>query len=593
MGVGMADEKTLDEQVKALDAQGMYVPKTGVGQFVASVGRVFTGLASGLAQGAGLVSEDTIIKRRHYDDVLSKKGGAVVTAGNIVGNVAAVAPAALVTGGSSILVAGALGAAEGAAKGVVESEGESRVENAAWGAATGLALGGAGKFIGGVAKGSIAVASEAAEDGIQVAASKSFGGKVKDVAKSLFDRVNFRSITRRDNLDLGDKIVKLQDNPGPLKRMLAEARAKGFDSDTVDKINRLAEKGKIPQKIADEITEQFNKRFQGTGTKGLYDSWVEFGKASAGTLTADPLGAAWLGTKGSLKLAWETTKLGGKTLGLATNKWVMPFEGLAALYAHEHTDGESTKKIFGGLKSAGETVIDVAPSVLDATATGVKKVAEFANSESGMEIAENIHELATDTKKGIVNLGGKALTEGLRLKKEVLPGFVDTALQEVDPDGKVAKVDKIVGDATGLRPSHMLTGMGRTIEAGKAFIKASTSGGATSTEASTAQPEENKNWSDNLLSGLFGTAAGGAGALDTIKTKLKSTFNAFSDNPLGKMMNDMGAKQLTFAVAASGALLKATNSPLLAFIGFFAALMAFGDDPAPVKTAPKPELAMG
>lgn len=103
-------------------------------KFLAGAGKGMTDLARGAGQMLGMVSDADIAKARRIDGPLMDSGYA--KAGNIVGQAAALAPAALIPGANTYLGASMIGAGTGALQPI--SEGESRLANAGIGAAGGV-----------------------------------------------------------------------------------------------------------------------------------------------------------------------------------------------------------------------------------------------------------------------------------------------------------------------------------------------------------------------------------------------------------------------------------------------------------------------
>jgi hypothetical protein len=104
------------------------------------VGKGMTDLYMGGKQALGLASDEDVAEKRRIDEpLMSTVGGNV---GNVIGQAAALAPAALIPGANTYAGASLLGAATGALQPVVG--GESRLANAGLGAAGGLA----GQFAG-------------------------------------------------------------------------------------------------------------------------------------------------------------------------------------------------------------------------------------------------------------------------------------------------------------------------------------------------------------------------------------------------------------------------------------------------------------
>ena len=93
----------------------------GLEKFVAGYGKAGVDLARGIGQlWPGLVSRKDVEESRRLDKALMDTGAG--TAGNILGNVAALAPTAMIPGANTITGAGVLGAVTGALQPSVSTE---------------------------------------------------------------------------------------------------------------------------------------------------------------------------------------------------------------------------------------------------------------------------------------------------------------------------------------------------------------------------------------------------------------------------------------------------------------------------------------
>lgn len=84
---------------------------SGTQKFLAGVGKAMTDLGRGAGQMVGLVSREDVQRARALDAPLMRTGAG--TAGNIVGNVAMLAPTAMIPGANTIAGAGTIGAVSG------------------------------------------------------------------------------------------------------------------------------------------------------------------------------------------------------------------------------------------------------------------------------------------------------------------------------------------------------------------------------------------------------------------------------------------------------------------------------------------------
>lgn len=108
---------------------------SGSQKFFAGVGKAMTDAGRGVGQAFGLVSRDDIAEARRLDQALMNTGAG--TAGNIVGNIATLAPTAFIPGVNTVRGAAALGAITGALQPSVSTE--ETIANTGFGAAGGAA----------------------------------------------------------------------------------------------------------------------------------------------------------------------------------------------------------------------------------------------------------------------------------------------------------------------------------------------------------------------------------------------------------------------------------------------------------------------
>jgi hypothetical protein len=109
---------------------------TGTEKFLAGTGKSFYDIGRGAGQLAGLVSREDVEESRRLDEPLMRSGAGRV--GNIAGNIAAFAPAAMIPGANTAAGAALIGGAMGATQPVGADD--SRLANVAIGA--GLGAGG-------------------------------------------------------------------------------------------------------------------------------------------------------------------------------------------------------------------------------------------------------------------------------------------------------------------------------------------------------------------------------------------------------------------------------------------------------------------
>lgn len=140
--------KVSDSALRALQAAGQYEADkelysptngmSGVEKFLAGTGKAFVDTARGLGQFVGAVSRDDVAESRARDAPLMRAGAA--RAGNIFGNVAAVAPTSLIPGAATVPGAALIGGAVGLAQ-PSTSTGETLLN-----AGLGFGVGGAGQL---------------------------------------------------------------------------------------------------------------------------------------------------------------------------------------------------------------------------------------------------------------------------------------------------------------------------------------------------------------------------------------------------------------------------------------------------------------
>lgn len=119
----------------------------GVTNFLAGAGQAMTNVGRGVGQRLGMVSPQDITESRRLDAPLEATGAGA--AGNIAGNVAMMAPTALIPGVNTAVGASLLGAGMGAVQPSVS--GHEQAMNVAGGVVGGALGAGLGKAIGGIA----------------------------------------------------------------------------------------------------------------------------------------------------------------------------------------------------------------------------------------------------------------------------------------------------------------------------------------------------------------------------------------------------------------------------------------------------------
>lgn len=135
--------KSTERQAGEMALEGM----SGLDKFRAGMGKALTDIVRGTGQTLGVVDQRDVTESKQRDAALMNSGAGM--AGNVVGNIAAAAPAAFIPGANTVVGAAAIGGGMGALQPV--AEGESRATNIGLGAAGG-ALGqtvgqAAGRFL--------------------------------------------------------------------------------------------------------------------------------------------------------------------------------------------------------------------------------------------------------------------------------------------------------------------------------------------------------------------------------------------------------------------------------------------------------------
>jgi hypothetical protein len=114
-GGGKTREQRIAEQMEA--DRKLYDPTSGMSgtdKFLAGVGKAMTDLGRGTGQLLGLVDREDVAESRKLDQALMNTGAGA--AGNFAGNVAMLAPTAMIPGANTVAGAGVIGAAAGLAQ---------------------------------------------------------------------------------------------------------------------------------------------------------------------------------------------------------------------------------------------------------------------------------------------------------------------------------------------------------------------------------------------------------------------------------------------------------------------------------------------
>lgn len=168
---------------------------SGTEKVLAGAGKAFTDIGRGVGQLVGAVPQSSIDESRQLDAPLMRTGAGM--AGNVLGNVAAFAPAALIPGVNTLTGATMLGGAMGAAQPV--ATGESRAANVGLGAGFGLAGQGAANAIGrairpvqsNLTPQVASLASKADDLGIPLTAAQRTGSRPLAITESVMENLPF------------------------------------------------------------------------------------------------------------------------------------------------------------------------------------------------------------------------------------------------------------------------------------------------------------------------------------------------------------------------------------------------------------------
>lgn len=173
---------------------GLTMPQ-GVSRFAAGAGKAGYDLARGAGQMAGMVSPEEVAESRRLDQPLMETGAGV--AGNLIGNIAAIAPTAVIPGANTLTGSATIGAGIAALSPTTADE--SRLANMGMGAGAGALGHGAGKLLGrmirpvspSIGAKQAELAKAAAREGIPLRASQVTGSKPLALTESVMENLPF------------------------------------------------------------------------------------------------------------------------------------------------------------------------------------------------------------------------------------------------------------------------------------------------------------------------------------------------------------------------------------------------------------------
>jgi hypothetical protein len=318
------DPSDPNAKYKALQIRAQVDPTEGMSgtqKFLAGAGKAYTDIGRGVGQLVGAVPQGDIDEAKSLDAPLMNTGAGV--AGNIVGNVAALAPAALVPGVNTLTGAGLVGGALGMAQPV--ATGESRALNTALGAGLGVAGQGVANAVGRAVrpvqstlpKELAPLAAKAEAAGIPLTAAQKTGSRplaitesvlenlpftadkqlaAKQAQKTAFNRAALKTVGENADTATPDVLSAAKDRIGKTFEDLSARNVVGLDNDfvnalakvdasrtvfssskiedSVEKALELASKGKISGKEYQKIRSSLSK-----ASSSAFSSDAELGQA--------------------------------------------------------------------------------------------------------------------------------------------------------------------------------------------------------------------------------------------------------------------------------------------------------------------------
>jgi hypothetical protein len=202
------------EPLTADPTEGM----SGVDKFRAGMGKAMTDLARGAGQLVGAVSRDDVAESRKLDAPLMNTGAGV--AGNLAGNVAMIAPTAMIPGANTVAGAGAVGAVTGLLQ-PSTSTGET-VANVALGGAGGAAGQAVANKVPGMLQGRVnaskaaqganaqkfAAAQAAAKEGYVIPPADLEPGMLSEAVSGLSGKIKTAQVASQRNQVVTDKLAR-------------------------------------------------------------------------------------------------------------------------------------------------------------------------------------------------------------------------------------------------------------------------------------------------------------------------------------------------------------------------------------------------
>ena len=216
-------------------------------EFLAGAGKAFTDLGRGAGQMIGLVSDEDVEESRRIDENLMDSGFGV--AGNITGNMAALAPAMMIPGANTYAGAATAGAITGALQPTTEDE--SRLLNTAAGAGLGVAGQYGGNQVAtllrnkGAQRGAAqstnelrdTILREGVEEGYSVTPTQAGGGRMSQLGQALSGKYKTQELAQLRNQPVTNSLARqsiglADDTPislESLREVRRQAVASGYD----------------------------------------------------------------------------------------------------------------------------------------------------------------------------------------------------------------------------------------------------------------------------------------------------------------------------------------------------------------------------
>lgn len=321
------DPESPEYQAKYGATSGM----AGWEKFAAGAGKAVTDIGRGLGQFAGLVSREDVDASRAQDAPLMRSGAGL--AGNIVGNVAAFFPTALIPGANTIAGAGAIGAATGLLQPVGTQD--SRLKNAALGGVLGPAAMVGGRALAAGYRGGKALVEPLTKKGQERIAARTMeafaggqrqaieaAGRIAANRGSILPGVQPTAAELAENAGVAQLERTLRNNPEYLTALTDRSQA-----------NKNALLGALDSIAGDDATRAAAVTARGTATRPLYDAAKSadvVADAELGKLLARPsMEKAWARAEALAAETGESLGAGREITGRSLHYLKMAMDDLA------------------------------------------------------------------------------------------------------------------------------------------------------------------------------------------------------------------------------------------------------------------------